>query len=175
MNQLYEHLFTSFSEKAKIKRDAIQIAHTLKTTYPNCNLPVHKTIKRVLVGETTNPRDTLLGFLSAFVLDKTEEEVLEADKKNKLGEFYKTFLEQTGNPTVATPPNMAPISAVQSTVDSKPRSVSKQYEKTKTQLLWALWLAVLLLVGYIFVSKRLSKQSLNLQMTTTAPIKGGTS
>lgn len=91
MSLLYEELFTSFIEKANINRDSCLIAQTLKQAYPNCNLPVSKTIKRLLSGETAHPRETLLGFMAAFILNKTETEVLEADYKNKLGEFYKTF------------------------------------------------------------------------------------
>lgn len=71
MNLSYEKLITAFSEKAKIESDATQIANTLKKAFPNSNLPVSKTIKRFLNGETAHPRESLLGFLAAYVLDKT--------------------------------------------------------------------------------------------------------
>lgn len=106
MNLTYEKLFTAFLEKAKVDRDANQIVTALRQAYPNCNLPVPKTIKRLITGETSNPRESLLGFLAAFVLEIPETEVVEADQKNRLGDFYKTFAEQTE--TWQTVTNMPP-------------------------------------------------------------------
>ncbi|MBL7816054.1 MAG: hypothetical protein JNL70_13640 [Saprospiraceae bacterium] len=102
MNPIYRKLSTAFLEKANIERDPLQISHKLKEAYPNCHLPCNKTIKRFLNGETANPRESLLGFLAAYTLNKPETEVLEADQKNKLGNFYELFLVQLDNNTATS-------------------------------------------------------------------------
>jgi hypothetical protein len=149
MNLLYEGLFSAFLEKAHIERDANQVAHKLKEAYPNCNLPVSKTIRRVLDGETAHPRETLLGFLSAYVLDKREEEVLEADQKNKLGEFHKIFSEQLKDNAHAP----TRISLDMSTPNgSNSIALTIDTDKLKTAMLWILGVTVVMLSIYIVLS-----------------------
>ena len=146
---------------------------TLKKAYPNCHLPVDKTIKRVLNGETTHPRETLLGFLAAYILDKTEEEVSEADKKNKLGDFYKMYAAQIEQKKALTQPLSVPQEYSESGANSKLKGASSRNEETKSKLLWTLWIAVLILVFYILYVKKISNQSFGFQLPAMVAIKGG--
>jgi formylglycine-generating enzyme len=93
MNPLYEKLIADFLAKAQIERDATLIAETLKKVYPVANLPVEKTIKRFINGETAKPREALLGFMAAYVLDKTQEEVEIANGNTEVGTFFQTYFE----------------------------------------------------------------------------------
>ncbi len=167
MNLHYEELFTAFIEKANIKRDPCQIAQTLKEAYPNCNLPVSKTIKRCFNGETAHPRETLLGFLSAYILDKTEAEVLEADRKNKLGDFYKIFSEPHEKMIIEK--NIPP-----SVIEPKSKNVfSTSNDRLKTLVIWALCLVVVSLIFYILLSSKRLVLPPNIQFPTMIPLKSG--
>lgn len=168
MNLSYEKLITTFSEKAKIESDATQIANTLKKAFPNSNLPVSKTIKRFLNGETAHPRESLLGFLAAYVLDKTEVEVIEADKKNSLGEFYKTFLTEVEKQGTITE---APPSVVEAEPNPAVYKIRRDYAKTIT--IWTLLIVILSLAFYIWFTKKTPKMLLNMQFPTMIPIRGG--
>lgn len=143
MNLLYEKLITAFLTKAKIEREANQISQTLKTAYPNCTLPVDKTIKRFLTGETHNPRDTFLGFWAAFILDKTEAEVIDADKNQKLGDFYQAFVAKSAGSVVEKAPSVKKDATL---------TVSIKTERLKTMTIWFLTLAVIALLGGYVVS-----------------------
>ena len=166
MNLIYEKLFTDFLEKANIERDALHIVHTLKQAYPNCNLPVSKTIKRLLSGETAHPRETLLGFMAAFILNKTETEVLEADHKNRLGDFYKIFSDQQEKRTWS---KIAPPSVI----ESKSEVFIIRNDQIKTIIIWTLCIVVLSLIGYIWISKNGRLMPLDIQFPTMITIKGG--
>ena len=145
MNILYEKLFADFLAKAKIERDANQIINALKKAYPNCSLPISKTIKRFLNGETTNLRDTSLGFFAAYILDITEPEVIDAYCKNTLGQYYKIFLEKKGEAPSAVTPSPVP-SGVSATLTT---FVNPKKDRTKTIAIWAFCIAFPLLVGFI--------------------------
>ena len=93
MNLLYEKLIADFIAKADIERDALLIADILRATYPVGNLPVEKTVKRFIDGETAKPREALLGFMAAYVLGKTLEEVETANQNTEVGTFFQTFRE----------------------------------------------------------------------------------
>lgn len=96
MNTAYERLIDHFLSKSGSERDARKILFTLKEKYPKMtNLPHEKTIGRFLGGATKNPSDGLLGFLSAYILDKTEEEVSsEFLKEGNLSAFYQAYAIQ---------------------------------------------------------------------------------
>lgn len=162
MNLPYEKLITAFLNKAKIEREANQIAHTLEKSYPAANLPNTKTIKRLLTGETHHPREILLGFLAAFVLDKTEEEVVKADKDVQLGDFYAAFLIQIerGDPSV----KMTPIEPTDTHVPEKD-------DETKVAV-WILCAAVLVLTGYIVSLRKTQTLPVNIQFPVMVTLKG---
>jgi hypothetical protein len=148
MNLLYERLIDAFISKAKIERDAHQIAQTLKQAYPECTLPVEKTIKRFLSGETHNPRDTFLGFLAAYILDETAENVLKADRNNTVGAFYETFLQMGGG---------LPLASFRhgETVKQEENDILPPNKDRKTAfLLWFFALLTVALIGYIVFLKR---------------------
>lgn len=165
MNILYEKLFMEFLAKANVERDANQIINALKQTYPNCSLPIAKTIKRFLNGETTNLRATSLGFFAAYILDITEPEVIESYCNNTLGKYYKIFLEQTES---------VPIHDTPSVKEVKTPFVNFKKDRTKTIAIWALSIALPLLVGFIGLVKIMpTSQKANVQFPTMIPIKGG--
>jgi formylglycine-generating enzyme required for sulfatase activity len=164
MNLLYEKLITAFLDKAKIERDANQIAHVLKNAYPNATLPNAKTVKRFLTGETHHPRDTFLGFLAAFVLNKTDEEVVQADKNSALGVFYDTFLSQLDKeaPSVKT-------------AESAPTQPEMPRKDDETKMaVWILCAAVMLLSGYIVSLSKTQTPPANIQFPTMITLKGNT-
>ena len=163
MNLFYEKLVTTFLNKAKIEREANQMAHVLKNAYPSATLPNTKTIKRFLTGETHHPRETFLGFLAAFVLDKTEEEVMKADKDSQLGTFYDAFLSQAEKetPSVKT-----------GEIEPTASHVAKKDDETKMAV-WILCAAVLMLTGYIVSFQKTQTPPVNLQFPQMIPLKGG--
>ncbi len=162
MNLLYEKLITAFLNKAKIEREANQIAHVLKNAYPNATLPNAKTIRRFLTGETHHPRETFLGFLAAFVLNKTEDDVLNADKKGELGTFYDTFLGNTEKETPSVKEEKIPISR-----DEKPRK-----DDESRLVVWILTSTVLFLVAYIVSSEKMPAPQ-NIQFPQMITLKSG--
>lgn len=170
MNILYEKLFADFLAKAKIERDANQIIYALKKAYPNCSLPIAKTIKRFLNGETTNLRDTSLGFFAAYILDITEPEVIDAYCKNTLGQYYKIFIEQKEEAPSAVTPSLVPLG-----VSATPTTfVNPKKDRTKTIAIWAFCIALPLLVGFIGFIKIMPASPKNyVQFPTMVPIKGG--
>ena len=134
MNPLYEKLIAAFIAKADIGRDALHIAETLKAAYPVWNLPVEKTIKRFINGETAKPRETLTGFMAAYVLDKKMEEVGEANEKNEVGAFFQTFRENYEQA-------LTEENAAQSTPSVKELEMAlkrRKIERYKTIALWIL-------------------------------------
>jgi hypothetical protein len=141
MNLLYERLIDAFIAKAKIDRDAHQIAQTLKQAYPECTLPVEKTIKRFLSGETHNPRDTFLGFWAAYILGETAENVLKADRNNAVGAYYETLLKQY---PVRDPSVKKPTIGI----------LTLEKDKKTSFLLWFLALLTFALMGYIVFLKQ---------------------
>ena len=169
MNLHYEKLVTAFLDKAKIEREANQIAHALKNTYPSATLPNAKTIKRFLTGETHHPRETFLGFLAAFVLNKTDEEVVKADKDSQLGIFYDAFLRQMEKEAPSVKEEKMPVSAA---LESPKGEKLPKDDETKPAI-WILTAAVLLLTGYIMSSTKTQTPPLNIQFPTMVTIKGG--
>jgi hypothetical protein len=112
-------------------------------------LPVEKTIKRFLSGETHNPRDTFLGFWAAYVLDETAENVLKADRNNTVGAFYETFLQM---PTPSIP---SASSRHGDTVKQEENAfLSHSKDKKTAFLLWFFALLTVALIGYIVFLKR---------------------
>jgi hypothetical protein len=161
MNLLYERLIDAFISKAKIDRDAHQIAQTLKQTYPECALPVEKTIKRFLSGETHNPRDTFLGFWAAYLLDETAENVLKADRSNTVGNFYQTYLQKS--------PIGGPLSKKE-----KIAVFTLDKNKKTDLLLWFLAMLTLSLIGYIVFLKNAHTPSSNIESPLLNSIKSDT-
>jgi hypothetical protein len=161
MNLLYERLIDAFVSKAKIDRDAHQIAQTLKHAYPECTLPVEKTIKRFLSGETHNPRDTFLGFWAAYILGETAENVLKADRNNTVGAFYEIYLQKNpiGDPSVQ---------------NEKIAFFMFEKHKKTTILLWFLALLTLSLIGYIAFLKKTHTQSSSIESPLMNNIKSDT-
>jgi formylglycine-generating enzyme len=144
MNPLYEKLIADFLAKANIERDATQIEEALKRVYPFLNLPVEKTIKRFINGETAKPRETLTGFMAAFVLDKKKEEVEEANEKNEVGAFFQTFREDYEQA-------LAKEEAAQSTPSVKDQEMvlkRRKVERYKTIALWILSCLVLTFTSF---------------------------
>lgn len=170
MNILYEKLFADFLVKANVERDANQIIYALKKVYPNCSLPIAKTIKRFLNGETTNLRDTSLGFFAAYILDITEPEVIDAYCKNTLGNYYKIFLEKKEPASSLHTPSPVPsrVSAATTTF------VNLKKDRNKTIAIWTLCIALPLLVGFIgFIKIMPVSQKAHVQFPTMIPLKGG--
>jgi formylglycine-generating enzyme required for sulfatase activity len=162
MNLLYEKLITAFLDKAQIERDANQIAHVLKDAYPSANLPNTKTIKRFLTGETHNPRETFLGFLAAFVLNKTEDNVENAYTNGTLGTFYDAFLtgENKEAPSVKT-------------AQSAPTQAEMPKKDNQTKLtVWLLSAAVFLLAGYTVFLKNAQMPPPSIQFPMMVTLKG---
>lgn len=87
-NTFHENLIKAFCEKAKIDRNAVSLFKVLNSVYSNCYLPNSRTFERFLNGETKNPRETVLGFMSAYVLDIPNKEVELADLNNSLDKYY---------------------------------------------------------------------------------------
>jgi len=93
LHPLYELLIDKFLEKAHIPRDGNAIHDELKKKYPNCSLPNPRTFQRFLDAETHNPRESVLGYMSAYVLEISAKELEDAQSKNKFKNFYDSFLD----------------------------------------------------------------------------------
>lgn len=168
MNLLYKNLITVFLEKANIKQDAAQIANILKQAYPECKLPVEKTISRFLSGETTHPQGSFLGFLAAYVLDKSEAEVSQAYQDGSLKEFYKTFVnqyEKTGENTITPPPSVQEE-------DKVPKTQRFNKERIKPIFLWILVIILLLIIVDTYYLRK-SPELPTVPPPQMVPIKGG--
>jgi hypothetical protein len=162
MNLLYERLIDAFVSKAKIDRDAHQIAQTLKHAFPESTLPVEKTIKRFLSGETHNPRETFLGFWAAYVLGETAENVLKADRSNTVGVFYDTFLQKN---SMGEDPSVK---------KGKSHFLTRDKDKKTALLLWFFALLTLTLIGYIVFLKKTHVPTSSIESPLIKPIKSDT-
>lgn len=92
-NPLYEKLILAFFEKALITHDGTSMHAELKKKYAKCNLPNPRTFQRFLDAETINPRDNVLGYIAAYILNIKPKEVEKSEAENKLGDFFTAFLE----------------------------------------------------------------------------------
>lgn len=92
-NPLYERLILAFFEKASISHDGLSVHSELKKKYVKSNLPNPRTFQRFLDAETLNPRDGLLGYMAAYILEIHPKEVEMAEKENTLGDYFMSFLE----------------------------------------------------------------------------------
>jgi formylglycine-generating enzyme required for sulfatase activity len=165
MNQLHEKLIIEFLAKANIQKDATLIYNALKIAYPNCNLPVDKTFHRFINGETNNPRDTVLGFLAAFILETSEVDVTEAYQKDRLGEFYKTFVQQNEQATEDTTSGLGAQIANQ----------NSKKERNRILLLWVLiGIIIAFMFGYFLSLNNKSKPIFTVPAPIMIEIKGGT-
>jgi formylglycine-generating enzyme required for sulfatase activity len=171
MNPLYEKLITSFLDKASIERDAENMLNILRGAYPNCKLPVLKTVKRFLNGETHKPQKPLLGFLAAFVLEKTEEEVESVYQSDNFGDFFQIFAEQMKDAIGEnTPPNEVGVLLEQSHQEIK--KLRRRVNILKIVLGITLLLSILTFVIYRFINKKTT--SIGVPFPTMIFVKGGT-
>lgn len=159
MNILHEKLINAFIDKAQIYIDAELIAKKLKEAYPNQNLVHKKTIARFLDGTTQNPRDGLLGFLAAYVLSMSEEEVDLADKNGTLNEIYETFVQTVG---YITPK------------DLKPENNEKQLSKTIQVLILVIIILCGIVVSFLLRANPTETTILSITKPPMQSIPGGT-
>jgi len=94
MNTLYDNLITQFTQKAQIKRDADEVLKVLNNKYPDCSLPNARTFQRFFESKTSNPRDSTLGFMAAYIMDIESKTIETAYKKDQIGAFYNLFIER---------------------------------------------------------------------------------
>ncbi|MDZ7876229.1 MAG: SUMF1/EgtB/PvdO family nonheme iron enzyme [Saprospiraceae bacterium] len=167
MNELYEKLIVAFTEKANIERDAASMLAVLKDAYPESTLPVAKTIKRFLDGETSKPQRPLLGFLAAYILGKTKEEVDAVYQSENFGDFYATFLEKQGISDSLSP---VPDTAHKQSLETIEK-LQKQIRHLKIFIgIFLLLLATLILIFW-FINR---KPILTIVLPKMISIKGGT-
>lgn len=111
-NEFYEKLIKAFCKKAEVEQDAVLIFKFLNSMYGTCYLPNLRTFERFLNGETKNPRESVLGFMSAYVLDVPKKEIERADLDNSLVKYFYEFMhsfldspikQNTGFPMSKTP------------------------------------------------------------------------
>lgn len=156
MNPLYEKLILAFFEKVQIKHDGVSVHIELKKKYPKSNLPNPRTFQRFLDAETHNPRDSVLGYMSAYLLDLNPKEVELAEMENNLGDFFTSFLENP-KPQPKRKKNSAfQIQLPHFSIRTMSKSVIQKVIKPKKRILFLLYIAsliaVVMLVYILFMS-----------------------